>query len=228
MTHHDFENALAALKALTHNDDETPMMIDVACWLIDHLDEVTAALQAAIEQPVTAPVPVFYSENANGLDGLEKVAMAVLSNLMIKTNATEAEFMIGNEKDGEFVFTCKRMPGQTAPVQNETGRDLLDLMRETVIYSDHVEMPIRTYEAMKAALQQPAQGVDYIRKDIVPQDRAKEALEAVEYCIKIISNHRIPKQENAIWSSGSSANPRITQETLETILALFVAHGGNE
>lgn len=124
MTHHDFEKALAALKSLTHNDDETPMMIDMACWLIDHLDEVAAALQAAIAKP--------------------------------------------------------------------------------------------------------AQGVDYIRKDIVPQDRAKEALEAVEYCIKIISNHRIPKQENAIWSSGSSANPRITQETLETILALFVAHGGNE
>lgn len=84
------------------------------------------------------------------------------------------------------------------------------------------------YQSMTRAQPKPTHGVDYIRKDIVPQDRAKEALEAVEYCIKIISNHRIPKQENAIWSSGSSANPRITQETLETILALFVAHGGNK
>lgn len=55
MTNHDFEKALAALKALTHNDEETPMMIDMACWLIDHLDEVSAALQAAIANPAQVP-----------------------------------------------------------------------------------------------------------------------------------------------------------------------------
>jgi len=41
------------------------------------------------------------------LEGLGKGALAVLSNLMMKTNADSAEFMIANEKDGEFHFTAK-------------------------------------------------------------------------------------------------------------------------
>ena len=53
---------------------------------------------------------VFYCENGQSLEGLEQGALAVLSNLMMKTNATSAEFMIGNEKDGEFYFTCSRKP----------------------------------------------------------------------------------------------------------------------
>lgn len=51
---------------------------------------------------------VYYCENGKSLDGLEQGALAVLSNLMIKTNATTADFMIANEKDGEFYFHCSR------------------------------------------------------------------------------------------------------------------------
>lgn len=44
-----------------------------------------------------------------------------------------------------------------------------------------------------------------------------EALAAVSYCLKMIRNDRIPKKDNAIWSSGSSQQPRITEDILETI-----------
>lgn len=44
-----------------------------------------------------------------------------------------------------------------------------------------------------------------------------EALAAVSYCLKMIRNDRIPKEDNAIWSSGSSQQPRITEDILETI-----------
>lgn len=51
---------------------------------------------------------VFYCDNGKSLKGLEQGALAVLSNLMIETNATSADFMIGNKKDGEFHFHCTR------------------------------------------------------------------------------------------------------------------------
>lgn len=63
-----------------------------------------SAYQAGRKQDAPA---VFYCENGKSLDGLEQGAMAVLANLMMKTNATSSEFMIGNEKDGKFFFTCR-------------------------------------------------------------------------------------------------------------------------
>ncbi len=65
---------------------------------------------------------VFYCENGKNLDGLEQGALAVLSNLMMKTNATSAEFMIGNEKDGEFHFTCHRGNKPQRRHQNLRGK----------------------------------------------------------------------------------------------------------
>ncbi len=70
---------------------------------------------------------VFYCENGKSLEGLEQGALAVLSNLMMKTNATNAEFMIGNEKDGEFYFTCSRTKPTPAPIGAEVGEALADV-----------------------------------------------------------------------------------------------------
>ena len=65
-------------------------------------------------------VPVFYCKNGDNLEGLEKGALAVLSNLMMRTNSTSASFMIGNEKDGEFHFECKRVIAPQ-PEHDKTG-----------------------------------------------------------------------------------------------------------
>jgi len=74
--------------------------------------------QAGVDKPA-----VFYCDNGKSLDGLEQGALAVLSNLMMKTNATTAEFMIANDKDGEFHFTCRRGP-TTPPVDGDTKAEL--------------------------------------------------------------------------------------------------------
>lgn len=74
-------------------------------------------LRATPSEVEKMQVPVYYSENTDNLAGLEKGAMAALANLMIKTNSTCAEFMIGNEKDGEFTFACTR---KAAPKHAET------------------------------------------------------------------------------------------------------------
>lgn len=70
-------------------------------------DTAVAVLQSALD---TQKPAVFYCANGQSLECLEQGALAVLSNLMMKTNATSAEFMIGNEKDGKFYFTCSRKP----------------------------------------------------------------------------------------------------------------------
>lgn len=59
-------------------------------------------------------------------------------------------------------------------------------------------------------------------------DSRQTALEAVEYCLKVIHNERIPKEDNAIWSSGSSAQPRITEDILETIRAALQDGGRDD
>ena len=41
-------------------------------------------------------------------------ALAVLSNLMMKSNATIANFNIGNKEDGDFYFTGSRTPPESA------------------------------------------------------------------------------------------------------------------
>lgn len=66
-----------------------------------------AMLDADTQKSNINCVPVYYCQNGKSLDGLEKGALAVLSNLMMKTNADKAEFMIANEKDGEFHFKAK-------------------------------------------------------------------------------------------------------------------------
>jgi len=83
---------------------------------------------AAQREDVSGEKPaVFYCENGKSLEGLEQGALAVLSNLMMKTNATNAEFMIGNEKDGEFYFTCSRTKPTPAPIGAEVGEALADV-----------------------------------------------------------------------------------------------------
>jgi len=42
----------------------------------------------------------------------------------------------------------------------------------------------------------------------------EKALEAVGYCLKTIKTRIISPDENAIWSTGSSKDPRITEEVL--------------
>lgn len=44
-----------------------------------------------------------------------------------------------------------------------------------------------------------------------------KALEAVEFCISVIQNPRIPEEDIAIWSCGTSSKPRITLDILKTI-----------
>jgi len=86
------------------------------------------ACKAAQREDVSGEKPaVFYCENGKSLEGLEQGALAVLSNLMMKTNATNAEFMIGNEKDGEFYFTCSRTKPTPAPIGAEVGEALADV-----------------------------------------------------------------------------------------------------
>lgn len=73
---------------------------------------------------------------------------------------------------------------------------------------DHAIETLREYESLKGQIA------------VVPvqtSEARKAALVAVEYCLETIHNPRIPKGDNAIWSSGSSSNPRITEEILETI-----------
>jgi len=72
---------------------------------------------------------VYYCENGKSLEGLEQGALAVLSNLMMKTNATSADFMIGNEKDGDFYFRCTRKPQPAVDLGMvfKSMNDILDL-----------------------------------------------------------------------------------------------------
>lgn len=108
-------------------------------------------------------VAVFYCENGKSLEGLEQGALAVLSNLMMKTNATTAEFMIGNEKDGEFYFTCSRTKSTPAPIDAEVrerkaASEALDKCWKPRGGQSHLDMQaawdfVGTYEdAIRAAL----------------------------------------------------------------------------
>lgn len=65
-----------------------------------------------------------------------------------------------------------------------------------------------------------AQSILYKRNVLILKTRCmkmtefKEALEHIDFCLsKIKSPIWVPK-ENAIWSSGTALNPRITEETL--------------
>jgi hypothetical protein len=49
-------------------------------------------------------------------------------------------------------------------------------------------------------------------------ERLREAIEACEYCISVIKNHRIAEEDNAIWSVGTSSKPRITEKILRTLI----------
>lgn len=53
------------------------------------------------------------------------------------------------------------------------------------------------------------------------QSQIRDAYEAVLYCLNVIPNKHTPKEENAIWSSGSSSNPRITEAILETVKTIL-------
>ena len=84
-----------------------------------HLDDLMAyaenqagalTLAEQLENGQREKPAVFYCENGKSLEGLEQGALAVLSNLMIRTNAKNATFTIGNEKDGSFTFTARRSP----------------------------------------------------------------------------------------------------------------------
>lgn len=81
---------------------------------------------------------VFYCENGTNLEGLEQGALAVLSNLMIKTNATSADFMIGNEKDGKFYFHCSR----AAPSSPREGVEALkrEAVRWCLANANHMDL----------------------------------------------------------------------------------------
>lgn len=68
--------------------------------------EALSRIASAVDEKKPA---VFYCENGKNLECLEQGALAVLSNLMIKTNADTAEFTIGNDKDCEFQFSCRRL-----------------------------------------------------------------------------------------------------------------------
>ena len=50
-------------------------------------------------------------------------------------------------------------------------------------------------------------------------DDVREAVAAVEFCLKTISNPRFSDdKENAIWSAGTSSKPRITAHVLKTLI----------
>lgn len=99
--------------------------------------EIYSELNRAHLAALSADKPaVFYCENGKNLDGLEQGALAVLSNLMMKTNATSAEFMIGNEKDGEFYFTCSRNAPQ--PVEEIEGLEEAITMSASACYMEGV------------------------------------------------------------------------------------------
>jgi len=116
-----FENAVQeAIKDLVTPDLAKPISTRVGGLYRSHL--ATLREDGGGEKPA-----VFYCENGKNLAGLEQGALAVLSNLMMKTNATNAEFMIGNEKDGEFYFTCSRTKPTPAPIGAEVGEALADV-----------------------------------------------------------------------------------------------------
>lgn len=110
---------------------------------------------------------VFYCENGKSLEGLEQGALAVLSNLMMKTNSTTAEFMIGNEKDGEFYFTCSRTKPTPAPIDADKVKvlDRMDLLDDKIKAIPHhngtAQMP--DAEVMWAALDFYIRSADTIR-----------------------------------------------------------------
>ena len=66
---------------------------------------------------------------------------------------------------------------------------------------------------------------------MTPTDKQiREALDAFKYCIDTIRSPHYPADENAIWSSGSSSNPRITEaymSTAVTVLQSALDKGGD-
>lgn len=67
---------------------------------------------------------------------------------------------------------------------------------------------------------------------MTPDDKQiRDALDAFKYCIDTIRSPHYPADENAIWSSGSSSNPRITEaymSTAVTVLQSALGKGSDE
>lgn len=46
-------------------------------------------------------------------------------------------------------------------------------------------------------------------------DERAEALKAIQFCLSVIRNPKTKPEDNAIWSTGTSSKPRITEEVLQ-------------
>lgn len=131
--------SLIELESLTHRSGwtgewESHPRVFVPEVFVRHAMNTPANLRAPVAAGGENKPAVYYCENGKTLEGLEQGALAVLSNLMIKTNAQTAEFMIGNEKDGEFYFTCSRGKQPAAPAV-----DLEALIRDTALVAQNID-----------------------------------------------------------------------------------------
>ena len=106
-------NELLSIQVAADWPDSKPISNGLDDLTFGHLRVLRDAALTTAPNPQDAETPVYYCENGESLEGLEKGALAVLSNLMMKTNADKAEFMIANEKDGEFHFTAKWVKDKT-------------------------------------------------------------------------------------------------------------------
>ena len=101
---YEYTDIATIIATIGEGDRENPSEIEFNARFIAQSRQIIPELLDEIER--LRSEPVHYSNNTDKLKGLEKAAMAVLSNLMIRTNATKATFKIGNDKDGDFEFEC--------------------------------------------------------------------------------------------------------------------------